>query len=111
MHVSAHRAFGLLRELGYERVSGSAQEQGSAQRLLEEVQGAGAAAHLEEFSVPCGRVKHARLKVTEPYEKEYEVTGYQRARSTPAERAGRSILLRGKMCCPRTCSRPLAKSY
>ena len=85
MHVSAHRAFGLLRELGYERVSGSAQERAVAQRLLEEVQGAGAAAHLEEFSVPCGRVKHARLKVTEPYEKEYEVTGYQRARSTPAE--------------------------
>lgn len=85
MHVSAHRAFGLLRELGYERVSGSAQERAVAQRLLEEVQGAGVAAHLEEFSVPCGRVKHARLKVTEPYEKEYEVTGYQRARSTPAE--------------------------
>ena len=70
MHVSAHRAFGLLRELGYERVSGSAQERAVAQRLLEEVHGAGVAAHLEEFSVPCGRVKHARLKVTEPYEKE-----------------------------------------
>ena len=55
MHVSAHRAFGLLRELGYERVSGSAQERAVAQRLLEEVQGAGVAAHLEEFSVPCGR--------------------------------------------------------
>ena len=37
MHVSAHRAFGLLRELGYERVSGSAQERAVAQRLLEEV--------------------------------------------------------------------------
>lgn len=85
MHVSAHRAFGLLRELGYERGERLRAGAGSGQRLLEEVQGAGVAAHLEEFSVPCGRVKHARLKVTEPYEKEYEVTGYQRARSTPAE--------------------------
>ena len=54
MHVSAHRAFGLLRELGYERVSGSAQERAVAQRLLEEVQGAGAAAHLRNFPCPAG---------------------------------------------------------
>lgn len=97
-----------MRELGYERVSGSAQERAVAQRLLEEVQGA-AAAHLEEFSVPCGRVKHARLKVTEPYEKEYEVTGYQRARSTPAEGLDGSILLARKMCCPRTSQQAAGK--
>ena len=108
MHVSAHRAFGLLRELGYERVSGSAQERAVAQRLLEEVQGAGAAAHLEEFSVPCGRVKHARLKVTEPYEKEYEVTGVP---APPRQKGWTEHSTTRKMCCPRTCSRPLAKSY
>ena len=60
--------------------------------------------------MPCGRVKHARLKVTEPYEKEYEVTGYQRARSTRQKGWTEHSTTR-KMCCPRTCSRPLAKSY
>lgn len=85
MHVSAHRAFGLLRELGYERVSGSEAERTVARRLLAEAQAAGAEAHLEEFSVPCGRIRHACLKVTAPYEKEYEVTGYERARSTPPQ--------------------------
>ncbi len=85
MNVSAHRAFGLLRELGHERVSGSAEERAAAERLLAEAQAAGVSAHIEEFSVPCGRVRHARLKVTAPYEKEYQVTGYERARSTPAE--------------------------
>lgn len=85
MHVSAHRAFGLLRELGYERVSGSEAERTVACRLLAEAQATGAEAHLEEFAVPCGRVRRACLKVTAPYEKEYEVTGYERARSTPPQ--------------------------
>lgn len=83
MNVSAHRAFGLLRELAYERVSGSQAEKAAAQRLLQEVRSFGVTAELEEFSVPCGRVDHARLVVTSPYTKEYEVTGYQRAASTP----------------------------
>lgn len=82
MNVSAHRAFALLRELGYERVSGSPQERAVAERLMEEARGTGAQAALEEFSVPCGRVHKAVLKVTAPYEKVYEATGYQRARST-----------------------------
>ena len=83
MNVSAHRAFSLLKELAFERVSGSAAEERAASRLLEEARAAGADAHLEEFTVPCGEVKHARLVVTAPYCKEYEVTGYERAESTP----------------------------
>ena len=83
MDVSAHRAFSLLRELAFERVSGSAEEKKAANRLLEAAQATGATAHIEEFPVPCGMVDHARLIVTSPYEKEYEVTGYERARNTP----------------------------
>ena len=83
MNVSAHRAFSLLKELAFERVSGSAAEERAANRLLEEARAAGADAHLEEFTVPCGEVKHAKLVVTTPYRKEYEVTGYERAESTP----------------------------
>ena len=85
MNVSAHRAFALLKELAYVRVSGSDAEKQAASRLLEEALSTGAEAHLESFTVPCGKVSHARLVVTEPYVKEYAVTGYERAKSTPAE--------------------------
>lgn len=83
MKVSANRAFSLLKELAYERVSCSDAEKRAAERLLEVAQSTGASAHIEEFSVACGRVSHARLVVTEPYTKEYEVTGYERGLSTP----------------------------
>lgn len=85
MDVSAHRAFSLLRELAFERVSGSEEEKKAAERLLEVALSTGAQAHIEEFPVPCGMVDHARLVVTSPYEKEYEVTGYERAANTPEE--------------------------
>ncbi len=82
MNVSAHRAFSLLKELAYERVSCSAEERSAAERLLHEAQSLGVSAHIEEFKAPCGMVDHAKLVVTAPYEKEYTVTGYERARST-----------------------------
>ena len=82
MDVSAHRAFALLKDLAYERVSCSDAEKAAAQRLLEEAKSAGVEAHIEEFPVACGRVKSAKLVVTAPYTKEYEVTGYERAEGT-----------------------------
>ena len=85
MEVSAHRAFALLKELAYERVSGSEAERTAAERILAEAQAAGAEAHIEEFTVENGKVNHAKLVVTAPYYKEYEVNGYERAKSTPAE--------------------------
>ena len=85
MNVSAHRAFSLLRELGYERVSCSEEERRVAERLCQEANAAGAKAHIEEFTVPCGMIDHAKLVVTSPYTKEYEVTGYERAANTPEE--------------------------
>ena len=84
MNVSAHRAFGLMKELAFERVSCSEAEKRAALRLMEEAQRAGLQAHLEEFTVKCGRVSQARLTVTEPFRKQFEVTGYERAASTPA---------------------------
>ena len=83
MKVSAHRAFSLLKELAYERVSCSEAEKSAALKLLEVAQSTGASAHIEEFPVACGKVHHAKLVVTEPYVKEYEVTGYERGLSTP----------------------------
>ena len=83
MNVSAHRAFSFLRTYGYERVSCSKEERTVAEALLNECKSLGVSAQLEEFTVPCGRVSHALLRVTSPYVKEYEVTGYERAASTP----------------------------
>ena len=83
MKVSAHRAFSLLKELAYERVSCSEAEKSAALKLLEVAQSTGASAHIEEFPVACGKVHHAKLVVTDPYVKEYEVTGYERGLSTP----------------------------
>jgi len=82
MNVSAHRAFSLLKELAYERVSCSEDERTAAERLLREALSTGVQAHIEEFKAPCGMVDHAKLIVTAPYEKEYTVTGYERALST-----------------------------
>ena len=83
MDVSAHRAWALLKDLAYVRVSGSAEERSAAERLLQEAQSTGAEAHIEDFTVKNGRVNHAKLVVTAPYHKEYEVTGYERSLSTP----------------------------
>ena len=83
MSVSAHRAFNLLKELAYEKVSCSPEEKKAAQRLLEEARSWGVDAHLEDFTVACGKVHKAKLTVTAPYVKEYEVTGYERSKSTP----------------------------
>ena len=83
MEVSAHRAFALLKSLAFERLSGSDDEKRAAEVLLKEAQSCGVEAHIEEFSVPCGLVKSARLVVTAPYQKEYAVTGYERSLSTP----------------------------
>ena len=66
MNVSAHRAFALLKELAYERVSASENEKKAAERLLEVARSTGAKAEIEEFKVACGRVSHAKLVVTEP---------------------------------------------
>ena len=83
MEVSARRAFALLKSLAFERLSGSDAEKCAAETLLAEAQGCGVDAHIEEFSVPCGRVGSARLVVTAPYQMEYAVTSYERSLSTP----------------------------
>ncbi|MDO4741634.1 MAG: hypothetical protein Q4A66_13280, partial [Eubacteriales bacterium] len=83
MDVSARRAFALLKELAYVRVSCSDDELRAAERLCEVAKEAGVEAHIEAFPVECGKVHHAKLVVTEPYVKEYEITGYERCESTP----------------------------
>ncbi|MBQ3078555.1 MAG: M28 family peptidase [Clostridia bacterium] len=83
MKVSAHRAFRLLKELAFVRVSASKEERLAAERLMQEAMEAADEVRIEEFPVWCGKVTHQKLVVTNPYYKEYEVTGYECAASTP----------------------------
>ena len=83
--LSGKRAFELLKEIAYERVSGSAEELRAAQRLKAEVESIGLDCHLESFDVQEGIVHKATLEVLEPYYKEYEICGYERSDSTSPE--------------------------
>ena len=83
MDVSARRAFNLLKEMAYVRVSGTDEEKKAAERLLAEAKKCGVKAQIEPFTVKTGKINKARLVVTAPYVKEYELTGYERSLSTP----------------------------
>lgn len=85
MDFDSKRAFELIEELSYERVSGTAEELRTAEAIMEKVSALGVDCHLEEFEVEDGKVSEAKLTVLEPYQKEYEVTGYIRSDSTPDE--------------------------
>ena len=83
MEVSAHRAFQMLKSLAYVRLSASPEEAKAAEVLKNACIEAGADVHIEEFSVPLGKVNSAKLVVTAPYHKEYAVSGFERSLSTP----------------------------
>jgi len=83
MEVSTHRAFQMLKSLAYVRLSASPEETKAAEVLKNACVEAGVDVHIEEFSVPCGKVNSARLVVTAPYKKEYAVSGFERSLSTP----------------------------
>jgi len=80
MEVSAHRAFQMLKSLAYVRLSGSEAEKKAANVIKDACTEAGVDVHIEEFTVATGKVNHAKLVVTEPYHKEYAVSGFERAR-------------------------------
>ena len=69
MEVSAHRAFQMLKSLAYVRLSASPEEAKAAEVLKNACEEAGVDVHIEEFSVACGKVNHAKLVVTAPYHK------------------------------------------
>ncbi len=80
--ANGQRAFDLLKELAYERLSGTAEELRAAQRLQAECQSIGVDAAIEGFTVHEGVVHTATLEVLEPYCKKYEITGFERSAST-----------------------------
>lgn len=85
MKVNRERAWELLKEIGFTRVSGSEQELKAANILLNTAKGAGFEGKIEPFEVQDGEVLNATLTVEAPYKKSYTVTGYKCAGNTPAE--------------------------
>lgn len=83
-YADGERAFELLQKMGFTRVTGTEEERRAADLLQKEVEALGVQCRQESFAVKGSRVLKAALTVLEPYEKEYEVTGYEGAACTPA---------------------------
>lgn len=83
--MDANRAFELLRELAFVRMSGTSEELRAAEILAREAGAAGVACEIEPFTVRDGAVERATLEVLEPYRQSYEVTGMRRSLDTGDE--------------------------
>ncbi len=85
MDICAKRGFEVIEKLAFERVSGSPEEKKAAEILYELAAETGMQVEIDPFEVEDGIVHSATLEVLEPYQQSYEVTGYIRSNSTPAE--------------------------
>lgn len=85
MSICEEREFELLKKIGFVRYGGTKEELEAAHILQEELNMLGVKSYLEPFKVSCYKVKQARLKVLEPFEKEYTVLGVGLSGNTPPE--------------------------
>ena len=76
--ISGKRQMEFLAEFDYIREAGSVGEEKAATIIQETLNSFGVENHLEEFCFETFQVKKAKLTITEPYVKEYIVTGYGR---------------------------------
>lgn len=83
--ISGQRQQEFVESFNYIREAGTSGERRAAEGILEELKKLGLAGRLEEFEFSADEIEEACLTVTEPYEKEYFVTGYRRCGNTPAE--------------------------
>ena len=80
--ISGKRQLEFLADFDYIREAGTAGEEKAAERIQKTLDSFGVESHLEEFSFDTFQIKKVKLKVTEPYTKEYTVTGYGRCGNT-----------------------------
>ncbi len=83
MKADYGRAFALLNQLAFTRISGSKEEIKAANILMDTIKEAGFAPHLEAFEVEDETVLKATFEVTAPFKQSYAVTGYRCAGNTP----------------------------
>ncbi len=76
MDISGKRMFSLLEKLNFVRLSTFEGERKAAQILADEIRAIGVEPTVEPFSAPHYEIKKAKLEVTAPFYREYEVSGY-----------------------------------
>ncbi len=76
MEISGSRMYELLKKMNFVRLSTFEGEKKAADILVKEIESIGVAPVVETFRAPRYQIKTAKLEVTEPVYKEYEVTGY-----------------------------------
>ena len=79
------KAYQLLQDIGFERMSGTDNEAKAAQIILNYLKELGLEGHLEAFKVNTSDITKAKLEVLEPYQKEYTCTAYAGCAVTPEE--------------------------
>lgn len=80
--ISGKRQMEFLAGFDYIREAGTAGEEKAAALIQETLRSFGVESRLEEFSFDTFQIKKAKLTITEPYTKEYTVTGYGRCGNT-----------------------------
>jgi hypothetical protein len=76
MNICGKRMYSLLEKLNFERLSTFEGERKAAEILVKEIEEIGLTPVIETFKAPRYTIKTAKLEVTAPFYKEYEVNGY-----------------------------------
>lgn len=83
--ISGQRQMDFVLKFNYIREAGTPTEEKAASLIREELKSFGMESVLSEFTFDTWEIRRAELTVTEPYNKTYQVTGYQRCGSTAEE--------------------------
>lgn len=83
--ISGQRQMDFVLKFNYIREAGTPTEEKAASLICEELKSFGMESVLSEFTFDTWEIRKAELTVTEPYNKTYQVTGYQRCGSTTEE--------------------------
>ena len=83
--ISGQHQMDFVLKFNYIREAGTPTEEKAASLIREELKSFGMESMLSEFTFNTWEIRKAELTVTEPYNKTYQVTGYQRCGSTAGE--------------------------
>ena len=83
--ISGQRQMDFVLKFNYIREAGTPTEEKAASLIREELKSFGMESVLSEFTFDTWEIRKAELTVTDPYNKTYQVTGYQRCGSTAEE--------------------------
>lgn len=82
MEICGKREMELLQKIGFTRVAGSEEEKKAAEILKAECEAIGVEASIESFEIEDATIERASFEILEPFQQEYEVTGYKCAAET-----------------------------